>query len=285
MDSIIKNTSLNNIFNYSDNIIRVVGNYEQPWFNGKDIASILGYANTRDAVTKNVDNEDKITLESLKERVKLGATPLNSQPHSVWINESGLYSLIFGSKLEGAKKFKRWVTSEVLPSIRKKGQYIYCQRIKELENENKELENKINVLEKKRVLSTQKHIKLSDRLIDQHRYISRAEYSYISYTRENTLFNRLVKFKHPDYGKFKSFLLQLSKTIAKEMKKYTNKLPNITFKNRSNLYTQEMYEDFIDEIIVDFITLRPKESLDIDWDWECHNNDYNEESMDSDIEV
>lgn len=87
----------------------------EPWFVGKDIAVILGYSNPRDAISKRVDDEDK----GVAKCDTLGGT----QELTV-INESGLYSLILSSKLSKAKEFKRWVTSEILPTIRKTGGYI-----------------------------------------------------------------------------------------------------------------------------------------------------------------
>jgi prophage antirepressor-like protein len=91
----------------------------EPWFVGKDIAECLGYTNTRDALWKHVEDEDKQQI--LKSQI----ATLENVPNRglTFINESGIYSLIFGSKLESAKKFKRWVTSEVLPSLRKTGTY------------------------------------------------------------------------------------------------------------------------------------------------------------------
>jgi len=82
----------------------------EPWFVGKDIAAALGYSDTAQAIRKHIDDEDKGVVES--------TTPGGKQNITI-INESGLYSLMLKSKLPGAKKFKRWVTSEVLPSIRK----------------------------------------------------------------------------------------------------------------------------------------------------------------------
>lgn len=86
----------------------------EPWFVGKDVAERLGYSNPRDAVIRHVDNDDKGVS---------GITTTSGEQHMTIINESGLYSLIFGSNLESAKRFKRWVTSEVLPAIRKTGSY------------------------------------------------------------------------------------------------------------------------------------------------------------------
>ena len=86
----------------------------EPWFVGKDVAEVLGYTNPSKALSDHVDTEDKLNNETL---LSLG------QRGGWLINESGLYSLILSSKLPSAKKFKRWVTSEVLPAIRKTGSY------------------------------------------------------------------------------------------------------------------------------------------------------------------
>lgn len=95
--------------------IRTVEVDGEPWLVGKDVAQALGYSNTKDAVSRHVDTEDK--------RGARFPTPSGQQEMTI-INESGLYSLVLGSKLPSAKKFKRWVTSEVLPSIRKNGMYL-----------------------------------------------------------------------------------------------------------------------------------------------------------------
>lgn len=129
MNSTTEITTLNNklgIFEYvNDGFLRVVGTPDSPWFNAKDIATILGYKNTRQAILKNVDEEDRNQLENLGVSP---SAPLGSQPHSTFINESGLYSLLIKSRLPEAKKFKRWITSDVLPSIRKTGSYVLPQR-------------------------------------------------------------------------------------------------------------------------------------------------------------
>lgn len=94
--------------------VRTLTIEEEPWFVGKDVAVALGYGNPRDALRKHIEDEDK--------GVSQIATPSGEQPMTI-INESGLYALIFGSKLESAKRFKHWVTHEVLPAIRKTGTY------------------------------------------------------------------------------------------------------------------------------------------------------------------
>lgn len=94
--------------------VRVIEQNGEPWFVGKDVAEILGYEKPTDAVRKRVDSEDR-GLSKME-------TPSGTQQMTI-INESGLYSLILSSKLPTAKQFKRWVTSEILPSIRKNGTY------------------------------------------------------------------------------------------------------------------------------------------------------------------
>lgn len=95
--------------------IRTVTIDNEPWFVGKDVAEALGYSNTRDALATHVADEDKNTV--------VISDGKRGNPNQTIINESGLYALIFGSKLESAKRFKHWVTSEVLPAIRKTGTY------------------------------------------------------------------------------------------------------------------------------------------------------------------
>ncbi len=94
--------------------VRIFEKNGEPWFVGRDVCNILGYANASKAIADHVDNEEKLYNESLSSLGQRGG----------WlINESGLYSLILSSKLPNAKRFKHWVTSEILPSIRKHGMY------------------------------------------------------------------------------------------------------------------------------------------------------------------
>ena len=108
----------------------------ETYFVGKDVASALGYKNSMDALMRHVDEDDKAIVK----HDTLGG----KQQHTI-INESGLYSLILSSKLDSAKRFKRWVTSEVLPQIRKNGRY-------ELEQCNKQLVKQTRVLESRNAL-------------------------------------------------------------------------------------------------------------------------------------
>lgn len=110
-------------FTFEDQQIRVLTIEGEPWFVGKDVAEVLGYSNSRKAIADHVDSEDK----GVTKCYTLGGT----QQIAI-INESGLYSLILSSKLPKAKEFKRWVTSEVLPTIRKHGAYMTPAKIEEV---------------------------------------------------------------------------------------------------------------------------------------------------------
>lgn len=104
--------------------IRTVEVKGEPWLVGKDVAVALGYSNTRDALERHVDAEDKNTV--------VNPDGNRGNPNMTIINESGLYSLVLSSKLPGAKRFKRWVTAEVLPSIRKHGAYIGPETLEDM---------------------------------------------------------------------------------------------------------------------------------------------------------
>ena len=102
----------------------------QPWFLAKDLCEALGYVNPRDAVSRHVFTDDVVKRDASD---SLGRKQLVS-----WVNESGMYALIFGSKLPSAQAFKRWVTSEVLPALRNQGHYEIVKRNKENELTDKE---------------------------------------------------------------------------------------------------------------------------------------------------
>ena len=119
------------------------------WFNANDVCEALDYKNSREALRKHVDADD-VTKRDAIVNTGLG----DYQTEINYINESGLYSLIFGSKLEKAKKFKRWITSEVLPSIRKHGAYAptnlsSLDTLKLLVNSLEQQDNRLNIMEGK----------------------------------------------------------------------------------------------------------------------------------------
>lgn len=133
---------INNIIKYNDEeIIVIIDNNNMPWFSAINVANVLGYNNTRKAIIKNVARQDRTSFSDLKKF--MNDIPKNMQPHSIYINESGLYSLVLNSKKPIAKDFRQWVTSEVLPSIRKTGTYeIEKKYINKLDELNEELDKK-----------------------------------------------------------------------------------------------------------------------------------------------
>ena len=102
------------LFNFEGKKVRTLIIKDQPYFVGKDLANVLGYSNTRDAVNRHVELEDKGVAK---------LDTLGGKQEQTIVNESGMYSLILSSKMPDAKKFKHWVTSELLPAIRKTGSY------------------------------------------------------------------------------------------------------------------------------------------------------------------
>lgn len=164
--------------------VRTILINDEPWFVGKDVAEILGYANTRDALAKHVDKEDRTDGVAIRDSIGREQTP-------VLINESGLYSLILSSKLPKTKEFKHWVTSEVLPSLRKHGGYIVKQeeltpeefiakavlmatnilteKEKEIERKNKELAEKDQrLVEQQPFVEFANHVSSSENAIDMN---------------------------------------------------------------------------------------------------------------------
>lgn len=137
----------NNILKFNGNkIIIIIDNNNIPWFSISGLAEILGYNNIRKVVIDRVDDTDKTIFDNLKQFVSY--IPKNSQPNAVYINESGLYSLCLDSTKPIAKLFRQWITSDVLPSIRRTGYYSVVDehkkeldklntKLKELRNENK----------------------------------------------------------------------------------------------------------------------------------------------------
>ena len=111
------------VFHFNENQINVVKCNDDIWFKGKDIANALSYENPGKAIRIHVDSDDKMPINDLL-TVSKGGSKINYQRSTIYVNESGLYTLIFTSKLKSAKVFMKWVTSKVLPSIRKTGSYV-----------------------------------------------------------------------------------------------------------------------------------------------------------------
>lgn len=177
------------VFNFETSRVRTLNLKDVIWFVGKDVAETLGYSNTRDALYKHVDKEDKNTVA-----IHDGITRGN--PNQVIINESGLYSLILSSKQPNAKKFKRWVTSEVLPTIRQTGGYqlapkdpmqvleLMFQSLKMQDYRQERLERKINLIQDSQMISGDQELVLrrirNDKAVQILGYKGNARYQALS---------------------------------------------------------------------------------------------------------
>ncbi|MFT8756203.1 BRO family protein [Leuconostoc pseudomesenteroides] len=198
------------VFNFETSRVRTLNLEDVIWFVGKDVAETLGYSNTRDALYKHVDKEDKNTVA-----IHDGITRGN--PNQVIINESGLYSLILSSKQPNAKKFKRWVTSEVLPTIRQTGGYqlapkdpmqvleLMFQSLKMQDYRQERLERKINLIQDSQTISGDQELVLrqirNDKAVQILGYKGNARYQALSrmvFTRISKEFKS--KFSIPRYN-------------------------------------------------------------------------------------
>ena len=150
------------LFNFEGNEVRTLKINDEPYFVGKDAANILGYSNTRKALQDHVDLEDKKDGVTIRDSIGRNQKP-------TVINESGLYSLILSSKMPNAKRFKRWVTSEVLPAIRKTGSYQIPQTPEEQLKLTMQVTNRL-VGRVDKVEKDLQHIKDTAEVDEQQRY-------------------------------------------------------------------------------------------------------------------
>lgn len=173
--------------------VRVITKDGEPWFVAKDIANILGYSNSRKAIYDHVYTEDKGVTK---------CDTLGGSQELTTINESGLYSLIFGSKMESAAKFKRWVTSDVLPSIRKHGMYA----TDELINNPDLLIAAATKIKEERQARLEAE-KLRDKLIHQNKLYTTSEIAKELGLKSATKLNGLLAEKKIQYKQNKTWLL------------------------------------------------------------------------------
>lgn len=174
--------------------VRVITKDGEPWFVGKDIAEVLGYSNSRDALITHVDEEDRNTVAISDGK--------RGNPNQTIINESGLYSLILGSKLPSAKKFKKWVTSDVLPSIRKHGMYATDELIN---NPDLLIAAATKIKEERQArLEAEKQ---RDKLIHQNKLYTTSEIAKELGLKSATKLNGLLAEKKIQYKQNKTWLL------------------------------------------------------------------------------
>lgn len=224
--------------------IRTVSIDKEPWFVGKDVAQVLGYGDTNQAIRKHVEDEDKLT------RCFDGS---GQSREMTIINESGMYSLILSSKLPGAKKFKRWVTAEVLPSLRKYGGYIPGQNemsgeelmakaLQFADRKIKEQEKQITEMKPKALFADSVSASTSSILIGELAKLLRqngcdmGEKRLFEWMRNNGF---LIRRKGCDYNmptqkSMDMGLFQIKETVVNHSSGYTtlNKTPKVTGKGQ-----------------------------------------------------
>lgn len=209
--------------------IRTVEIDGDPWLVGKDVALALGYTNPRKALDDHVDIEDKKQGYGVTIRDSMGR-----EQHPTIINESGFYSLVLSSKLPDAKKFRRWVTSEVLPSIRKTGGYIQGQETMSAE------ELMANALEVAHRILQEREARISSLSVQNAIMAPKAEY-FDELVERNTLTNFRETAKQLDIPpkKFVSFLLE-KKYIYRDQR---GKLMPYADKNNGLFEVKECFND------------------------------------------
>lgn len=212
------------------------------WFKGIDVASILGYSDKKKAIRMHVDEDDKQKLNEIQSGHFV--PPKNSQPHTVFINESGLYCLVIRSKLDGAKKFQKWVTKEVLPSIRKSGSYSVKKEI------NSEKLREIQL----------KEIQILDNITDaklKQAFLDRLMNEITGDKKETSEYSRdIITILKEEFNKTIDFSLaaKIGKYIVKQYRLKYNKEPEkyMKFVNGNNrpvfCYTKEEEVDLIEWI-------------------------------------
>ena len=197
------------LFDYQSKELRTLTDLNNNvWFSGKDVATILDYNNTCQAIRKNVNDIDKITFGTLIRLTRGGATNSaiqNIDNQAILINESGLYDLIFGSKKQEAKAFRRWVTNDVIPTIRKTGSYSVNQtqqctdqqiKLKEIELEHANLLNERNKLDITR-LNLYKQIKNECSTTQYKRYMEQFIINHITASDHNNN-TKAITYQDPE---------------------------------------------------------------------------------------
>jgi len=277
----------NKLYSFNNIKLSIIGTFEEPWFVGEEICTLLGYSNVRNALHTHIRDSEKISVKALREKIQEFRVPdsstlqilkkLNWQ--KVLISEFGLYELIFNSHMPIAREFKDWVKS-VLKEIRLKGKYELQKQLTEVEAKLDESKRDVNSkseeiveLNNRRFLDKRKiHIKLSDRIIALG-YLSSIQKNYLFRKREVEVSGRKCKIVHPDIHKVEGKILQLSNQLSSAYKNKYKKNPDIEKSNRSNLYTFSFYEEYGDEIIHSFFKKDALNNWEIDWTWKATDDE------------
>ena len=232
---------------YLSEVTMIQDDEKNVWFKGADIARILGYSNREKAIRMHVEEDEKKKMNELMPAHR--GPPLNSQPHTVFINESGLYSLILRSHLESAKLFKKWITKEVIPSLRKSGSYtvkkeIDCEKLREIQYKEIQILDSIKDSKLKQAFQ--------DRLMNE---ITGEEQKPTQYARD------IITIVKEEFNKNIDFMKAgvIGKMVLKKYKAKYHKSPQkyekyVNGNNRMvNVYTKEEEPDLIQWITEYFL--------------------------------
>jgi len=228
-----------------------------PWFMARDIAEILEYSNTRKAIIDHVDEEDKVQLK--KESVTESDT-CKFHPHSILINESGLYSLMLRSKKKEAKQFKRWITTEVIPKLRASGGSFEIDTYKPMKS-------RLEVLDLSSRILSLGGLEDRDRLLlkDLARNVTlnskSNEKDVIKANEEWSLSRRLSEEFGLKEKEYKNQLIQFGKIVVREYKEKRNEYPPKREQyvggtvRMVNCYFLNDYTEFIDDLIIKYFNI------------------------------
>jgi prophage antirepressor-like protein len=262
----MNNNTINSFYKYINNMdVRIYKDDDgNPWFVAKDVAEILDYTNTTKAIRDHIDNDDKCVMcqiESQKEGYRFD-TPQNQgerfvppQNNTILINESGLYSLILRSKKKEAKQFKRWITSEVIPSLRKTGEYVVPKNV---------IKERLECIEiASRIFSTLRNGEIQDRdkllLEDLARNAMIGSISNMNeISKENeewSLSRRLQEIYNVSGKNINNMLISFGKKVAIKYREINGKEPpkrtqyvDGTTRNIKCYFSKD-YDEFIDAMI------------------------------------
>jgi len=252
----MNNNNVNNFYKYFNNMdVRVYKDENQnPWFVARDVAEILDYTNTTKAIRDHIDAEDKCVIGQIESQND-GERIVPQKNNTILINESGLYSLILRSKKKEAKQFKRWITSEVIPSLRKNGEYVVPKNV---------IKEKLECIEiASRIFSTLRNGEIQDRdkllLEDLARNAmigSVSNMNEISKENEEWSLSRRLQEVYGVSGKnIKSMSISFGKKVAVKYREKNNKEPPkrtqyVDGTTRSiNCYFSFEFDEYIDAMI------------------------------------
>jgi len=253
---------LNKILTYNDKKVRIFGTNEDPWFCGKDVCDILEYSNYKQAISIHIDTENKKSLKNLAVLFYRPIELSHNEGQVTYINEEGLWSLIFACTLPSAKLFKKWVVKEVLPSIRKTGQYKLQEQLADVlqqleikEQEKEDLKSKL----RSETLKLREQLRKTLEFNQATNKVEPSEYIYVVTTAQ---YQRTNKFK---VGGCQSF--ELVKSRLTQYNSGESDTHNHFFVYLKKTVSHKSIEHAISGMLMGFRENKSKELYFIHFDW------------------